>query len=185
MLDMTPEEAWTHVDLDVSFFIVFGSLAWALIPGEKHKSMEKKSQPLIFIGHCEDMKAYRLFDPSSKDVLFIRDVIFDEDFTLVSSPSPSSICNVDYVTDHADSFVDQEDDFFTEHHVIEDENNPEVNLPSTPEQPGQGQNDQEWPLRKSHRERKRLDRYGYEPIDFNYFVSTLALLSHRPLGSLF
>ena len=81
--------------------------------------MEKKSQPLIFANHCEDMKAYRLFDPSSKDVLFRRDVIFDEYFTSVSSPSPSSTYNVDYVTDHVDSFVDQEDDG---HHVTENEN---------------------------------------------------------------
>lgn len=80
---ITPEEAWTHVKLDVSFFRVFVSPAWALIPGEKCKAMEKKSQPLIFVGYCEDMKAYRLFDPSLKDVLFRRDVIFDEDFTHV------------------------------------------------------------------------------------------------------
>ena len=81
--DITPEEAWTHVKPDVSFFRVFCSLAWALIPSEEHKAMEKKSQPLIFVGYCEDMKEYRLFDPFSKDVLFRRDVIFDEDFTSV------------------------------------------------------------------------------------------------------
>ena len=60
-----------------------------------------------------------LFGPSSKDVLFRRDVIFDEDFTPVSSPSPSSTYNVDYVTDHVDSFIDQEDDG---HHLTENEN---------------------------------------------------------------
>ena len=88
---MTQEEYWTHVKPNVSFFKVFGSLAWALIPGEKCKAMEKKSQPLIFANHCEDMKAYRLFDPSSKDVLFRRDVQFDEHFKPISSPSPSKI----------------------------------------------------------------------------------------------
>ena len=81
--DITSEEAWTHVKPDVSFFRLFGSLAWDLTLGEKRKDMEKKSQPLIFVGYCEDMKAYMLFDPSSKYVLFRRDVIFDEDFTLV------------------------------------------------------------------------------------------------------
>lgn len=61
---MTTKEAWTHVNLNVSSFIVFGSPTWALISYEKHKAMEKKSQPLIFVGYCDDMKAYRLFDPS-------------------------------------------------------------------------------------------------------------------------
>jgi hypothetical protein len=80
VLHMTPEEAWTHVKPNVSTFRVFGSPTWALIPDEKHKAMEKKSQPLIFVGYCEDMKAYRLFDPISKDVLFQRAVHFDEHF---------------------------------------------------------------------------------------------------------
>ena len=119
---MTLEKAWTHVKPNVSPFREFGSTAWDLILDEKHKAMEKKSQPLIFVGYCEDMKAYRLFDPSSKDVLFRRDAIFDEDFTPISSPSPSSTWNVDYVTDHDDNFLDQEDDFVVEHHVTKDEN---------------------------------------------------------------
>lgn len=130
--------------------------------------MEKKSQPLIFVGYCEDMKAYGLFDPSSKDVLFRRDVIFDEDFTLVSSHYPSSTCNVDYVTDHVDSFVDWEDD---EHHVTEYANQPKENIPAKPKQPNQGQHDQEQPLRKSHCKMKRPDSNGYEPTDFIYFSS--------------
>jgi hypothetical protein len=75
VLHMTPEEAWSHVKPDVSTFRVFGSVAWALIPNEKCKAMEKKSQPLIFVGYCEDMKAYRLFDPITNDVLFHRVVI--------------------------------------------------------------------------------------------------------------
>ena len=40
---ITLEEAWTHVMSDVSCFRVFSSLAWALIPDEKCKAMEKKS----------------------------------------------------------------------------------------------------------------------------------------------
>lgn len=158
--DITPKEAWNHVNPDVSFFKVFGSLEWALIPGEKWKAMEKKSQPLIFVGYYEDMKAYRLFDPSSKYVLFKRDVIYDEEFTSVSSPSFYSTYNI---TDHVDSFVYQEDDFVVEHHVSEGENQQEENLPSTPEHLDQGQHDQEQPLRKIHCERQSLDKYGYEP----------------------
>ena len=42
--------------------------------------MEKKSQPLNFVGYYEDVKVYRLFDPDSKDILFRRDVHFDEHY---------------------------------------------------------------------------------------------------------
>jgi hypothetical protein len=70
VLNLTPKEFWSHVNSNVFTFSVFGSLAWALILDEKRKVMEKKRQALIFVGYCEDMKAYRLFDPISKDVLF-------------------------------------------------------------------------------------------------------------------
>jgi hypothetical protein len=78
MLHMTPGESWSHVKPDVPTFRVFGSAAWALIPNEKGKAMKKKIQPLIFVGYCEYMKSYRLFDPISNDVLFCKVVCFDE-----------------------------------------------------------------------------------------------------------
>ena len=78
VLLMTLEEYWSHVKSDVYSFRVFGSVAWALIPNEKRKAMEKKSQPLIVFGYHEDLKAYRLFDHITNDVLFCKDVYFDE-----------------------------------------------------------------------------------------------------------
>jgi hypothetical protein len=87
VLNLTPKEFWSHVNSNLSTFCVFGSLVWDLILDEKRKFMEKKRQPLIFVGYCEDMKAYRLFDPISKDVLFRRDIYFDEHFNPTSSSS--------------------------------------------------------------------------------------------------
>ena len=75
---MSPQEAWTHVKPDVSTFCVFGSEAWAFILDAQWKSIERKSQPLIFFGYYEDVKEYKLFDPNSREVLFQRDVQFDE-----------------------------------------------------------------------------------------------------------
>jgi len=80
VLNMTLEEAWRHVKPDVSTFRVFGSPSWALTPVEKCKDMDKKIQPLIFVGYFEDMKSYRLFDPISKEFFFQRDVCFNEGF---------------------------------------------------------------------------------------------------------
>ena len=67
---MTPEEAWNHVKPNVSTFHIFGSEACAFILDAQRKAMERKSGPLIFVGYCEDVKVYRLFDPNSRDVLF-------------------------------------------------------------------------------------------------------------------
>ena len=72
MLHMTLDGAWSHLKPNVSTFSVFSSQTWPLILNEKRKSMEKKIQPLIFVGYYGDMKECRLFDPISKDVLFQR-----------------------------------------------------------------------------------------------------------------
>eukprot|EP00253_Pinus_taeda_P010782 PITA_10782 len=42
--NITPEEAWSSIKLDISHFCVFGSEAWAHIPDEKHKALEPKSE---------------------------------------------------------------------------------------------------------------------------------------------
>ena len=87
---MTLEEAWTHVKPDVSTFSIFGSEAWAFILDAQRKTMERKSRPLIFVGYCEDVKAYRLFDSDSREVLFWRNVQFDEHYPSMDPPSPTS-----------------------------------------------------------------------------------------------
>ena len=87
---MTPKEAWTHVKPDVSTFCIFGSEAWAFIPDAQRKAMERKSQPLIFVGYYEDVKVYKLFDSNSREVLFRRDVQFDEHYPLMEPPSLAS-----------------------------------------------------------------------------------------------
>ena len=88
--------------------------------------MEKKSPPLIFIGYYEDMKACKLFDPISKDSLFIRVFNFDEHFDVIISPNPLIDCLVDDGEYCIDSFVfaEQEVDGITvvENHTIGNEN---------------------------------------------------------------
>ena len=71
---MTPKEAWSHLKPDASSLWVFGSEAWAFVLDAQWEEMEQKSQPLIFVGYYEDAKAYRLFDPNSREVLFRWDV---------------------------------------------------------------------------------------------------------------
>eukprot|EP00253_Pinus_taeda_P002954 PITA_02954 len=76
--NITPEEAWSSIKPDVSHFRVFGSEAWAHIPGEKHRALEPKSEKCTSVGYSEDVKGYRLIPFKSKNVIIRRDVKFDE-----------------------------------------------------------------------------------------------------------
>lgn len=82
-----PKEAWSGTKPNVPCFRVFGSNAWAVIPKTKRKALEKKIKPLIFLSQSEDMKAYRLIDHDTYDILFHTYIQFDE--FLPDSPSSS------------------------------------------------------------------------------------------------
>ena len=105
---------------------------WALILDEKHKAMEKKSQPLVFVGYYKDIYAYKVCDPISKDFLFRRDAHFDEHFDLIISPNPPIDCIIDNSEDHTNNFIfiEKEDDenFIVASHTIGDVNQQIGNL---------------------------------------------------------
>jgi hypothetical protein len=54
--NITLEEAWSSIKMDVSNFRVFESEAWAHIHDEKHKALEPKSEKCIFVGYSERCK---------------------------------------------------------------------------------------------------------------------------------
>ena len=57
---------------------VFGCVAYAHIPDELRKKLDKKVQKCIFVGYLEDTKAYKLYDPVTRKVIISRDVQFVE-----------------------------------------------------------------------------------------------------------
>ena len=65
--------------------------------------MDKKRQLLIFVGYCEDMKVYILFDPISKEMMFPRAINFHEHFNGVDLYPPN--CHDDDSAEHANGFV--------------------------------------------------------------------------------
>lgn len=75
----TPEEAWSGVKPAVDHFKVFGCIAYAHIPDEKRKKLDDKSVKCVFLGVSEPTKAYKLFNPTTNQVITSRDVIFDEE----------------------------------------------------------------------------------------------------------
>jgi hypothetical protein len=83
--NITLEEAWTKIKLDVSHLCVFESIAWAHIPDEKRKALQPKDEKCIFVGYSEDFKGYRLLQPHCNEIVIRRDVKFDENLLACES----------------------------------------------------------------------------------------------------
>jgi len=75
---VTPYEAWFNRKPSVSHFRVFGCQAYAHVQKNKRLSFESKTRRCIFIGYPPDFKGWKLYDPSTQNILISRDVIFDE-----------------------------------------------------------------------------------------------------------
>ena len=74
-----PEEAWTGMKHSVSHLKVFGCVAYVHVPNELRRKLDNKGQKCIFVGYSEDTKAYKLFNPITRKVIFSRDVQFIEE----------------------------------------------------------------------------------------------------------
>ena len=87
----TPEELWTGQSVDVSHPKVFGSIAYVHIPTNQRKKLQPRAKKMMFIGYCENSKAYRFVDPDypGGEVERAISVKFLED----------EICNVKTVND--------------------------------------------------------------------------------------
>ncbi|GJZ16180.1 retrovirus-related pol polyprotein from transposon TNT 1-94 [Tanacetum coccineum] len=80
-MDMTPQECWSGVKRTVSHFKVFGSVAYARVPGQTRTKLKDKSKKYIFIGYNDRSKAFRLHVPIEKKVTVSRDVYVNEEST--------------------------------------------------------------------------------------------------------
>jgi hypothetical protein len=58
---LTPEEEFTVVKLDVSYFHVFGCLVCIRVPEEKRTKFKPSTIKGIFVGYSEISKAYRVY----------------------------------------------------------------------------------------------------------------------------
>ena len=71
------EEAWSGSKPLVKHFKILGSLCYRHIPYQRRKKLDEKSEPMIFVGY-NSTGSYKLYNPKTKQVLFSRDVYFDE-----------------------------------------------------------------------------------------------------------
>jgi hypothetical protein len=76
--NITAYEYWTGHKPDFQRFKVFGCVAYAHINKEKRTKLDYKATKGVFMGYDKSRKAYRIYDPDTKDMIISRDVVFDE-----------------------------------------------------------------------------------------------------------
>ncbi|GAU38671.1 hypothetical protein TSUD_292530 [Trifolium subterraneum] len=76
-LDKVPKAIWNGSTPSVKHLRVFGSLCYRHIPYQKRKKLYDKSEALILAGY-HTAGSYKLYDPTTKNILTSRDVTIDE-----------------------------------------------------------------------------------------------------------
>ncbi len=76
--NMTPKKVWCGYKPFISHLHVFGCVVFAHVPKQARTKLDSKSVKCIFIGYCEEIKGYRLYNPISQYVIINGDVIFYE-----------------------------------------------------------------------------------------------------------
>ncbi len=77
----TPYERWVGKTPDLSYFRVFGSKCWIVVPKSEVKKLDPRSKKGIMMGYSNQSKAYKVWDVESSKMIVSRDVIFDEALT--------------------------------------------------------------------------------------------------------
>ena len=126
----TPLESFYGYKQKVSHLRVFGCNAFSHIPKDERRKLDAKSIKCMFIGYCDNQKAYKLFDPSTHRLLASRDVVFHENANEGDKINNTSVWHAidDYVK--IDTSVDQEHEQAQEQ--IQDEEQGASSIHDTP-----------------------------------------------------
>jgi len=73
-----PYTGWKDKKPDISYFRVFGCLAYVLIRKEKRKALQPHSRKCIFVGYAYGTKAWLFWDPANKKFITSSHAVFDE-----------------------------------------------------------------------------------------------------------
>ena len=171
-LEETPFERWHGTKPDISNLRVFGCVAYAHIPDEKRKKLDKKSKKCIFVGYPPGKKGYKLFDPITRKMLYSRDVIFVE---TVFDHSIEKIDEPDELLPAICFGFDTEEEQNTDVDIYDNERNDNENDETTRDDI-RNADDEEVPPRRTKRNVTAPDFYGetishrfgkWEQIDVN------------------
>eukprot|EP00253_Pinus_taeda_P018806 PITA_18806 len=71
-MNKIPEEAWSGQKQTVTHMRVFGCVAYANVPDQLRKNLDSKGEKCVFIGYCDESKAYKLYNPSTKKLIQVQ-----------------------------------------------------------------------------------------------------------------
>ena len=88
--NITPHEKFYGKKTELSHVRIFDSFAFVHIPEEKLQMLDSKSEICIHVGYSLEQKGYKCFNPSTRKVGVIRDIMFDKSaswYTVDSAPT--------------------------------------------------------------------------------------------------
>lgn len=77
--DVTLEHAQSGIKSRIDYFRVFGYIFHVYVPDAKRVKLDGKSLKYVLLGINEKLKAFWLYDPTSKKVIVNKNIIFEED----------------------------------------------------------------------------------------------------------
>jgi hypothetical protein len=83
--NITPEEAFTKVKLEIGHFRIFGCPVYLHVPKEKRSKLEPSGIKGIFVGYSESSKSYQIYIPGQRQIEVRRDVTFEEELAFHKS----------------------------------------------------------------------------------------------------
>jgi hypothetical protein len=82
--DVTPIEKWSGIKTSIRHLRTIKCIVWAHIPNDRRKKLDVKSHSCIIMGYSKESKAYMLFDLVKQEIIYIRDVVFDEETSSIA-----------------------------------------------------------------------------------------------------
>ena len=89
--NISPYELWKGRKPNLSYFKVWGCLAYYRVPDPKRTKLGPRAFKSVFVGYAENSKAYRLLDLSSNTIVESRDVEFFENKFSVDSENVENV----------------------------------------------------------------------------------------------
>ena len=72
-------EMLTGKPADYSYLHAFGFFVYVIYNVQEKTKMDSKSRRCIFLGYADEVKGYRMWDPTAHKIVINRDVIFVKD----------------------------------------------------------------------------------------------------------